>query len=85
MSKSDGHIAADAVRPMSSSGYILPEASDRTPCGERTMSEKKKSFTIPIFGLLFGVVISSMTGEWWWVGVGFAVGLAVEAARARRK
>jgi hypothetical protein len=55
-------------------------------CREQTMSDKKTSFgLIPIFGMLLGVVISSMTDEWWWVGVGFAVGLAVEAARARRK
>jgi len=49
------------------------------------MSDKKNAFIIPIFGMLFGVVISSMTGEWWWVGVGFALGLAVDAVRSKRK
>jgi hypothetical protein len=50
------------------------------------MSDKKKSSsTFPVFGMLFGVVISSMTGEWWWVGVGFALGLALEAGRSMRK
>lgn len=37
-----------------------------------------------IFGVLFGVVISSMTGQWWWVAVGTALGAAVGAARAGR-
>lgn len=48
------------------------------------MSERKKrGGLIPIFGMLFGVVISSMTGDWWWVGVGFALGLGAEAVRSR--
>jgi hypothetical protein len=35
-----------------------------------------------IFGILFGVVLSSITGEWWWVAIGVALGAAVGAARA---
>ena len=34
-----------------------------------------------VMGLLFGVVISSITKEWWWIGVGFAIGLGLEAIK----
>jgi hypothetical protein len=37
-----------------------------------------------IFGILFGVVISSITGDWWWVAIGVAVGAAIHAGRANR-
>ena len=35
-----------------------------------------------IFGILFGVVLSTITDQWWWVAVGAALGSAVGAARA---
>lgn len=34
-----------------------------------------------IFGLLAGTVLSALTGEWWWVGVGGAAGIAAGLAR----
>jgi hypothetical protein len=37
----------------------------------------------PVMGTLFGVVVSSITGEWWWIGLGFAVGLGLEAIKRR--
>jgi hypothetical protein len=36
-----------------------------------------------IFGLLIGVVISSLTGQWWWLAIGVAVGAAIEGGRSR--
>jgi hypothetical protein len=43
-------------------------------------------FAIPmIVGMLLGVVVSSMTGAWWWVGVGLALGAAVGAAFSERR
>ncbi|TJY69261.1 hypothetical protein E4J89_11940 [Arthrobacter sp. CAU 1506] len=35
-----------------------------------------------IFGILLGVVISSVTGQWWWIAVGVALGAAVSGGRA---
>jgi len=37
-----------------------------------------------VIGMLLGVVVSSMTGAWWWVGVGLALGVAVGAAMEDR-
>ena len=34
-----------------------------------------------VMGLLFGVVVSSITKEWWWIGVCFAIGLGLEAIK----
>ena len=37
-----------------------------------------------IFGILLGVVISSVTGQWWWIAIGVALGAAVSEGRLRR-
>jgi hypothetical protein len=36
-----------------------------------------------IFGILLGTVISAITGQWWWVAIGVAVGAAIGAGRSR--
>jgi hypothetical protein len=39
---------------------------------------------IAVMGMLIGVVVSSMTGEWWWIGMGLAIGISIEAVRRSR-
>jgi hypothetical protein len=34
-----------------------------------------------IFGILLGVVLSTIAGQWWWIVVGVAVGAAIGAGR----
>lgn len=41
-----------------------------------------------IWGILIGVVLSTITGDWWWIALGVAVGAAIGAGRtasARKK
>ena len=42
----------------------------------------KSPYGLPaIFGLLAGTVLSALTGDWWWVGIGGAAGIAVGLGR----